>query len=252
MKKLILFLGIASSALLITTSLAGQCVPDDNCVDINEPGEICPAQLPSGVIGQAYRQSITILPPDSAFALSQQISIAYIVVDSVTNLPPGLVYTSYDEKFYPGTKYCIDISGIPTTAGEYTLAIHVEPFVNFKFGNITTVISGGPVVDDSSIVVAISSGTGINPLQTNKFQILSARPNPFNEKTRLGYFIPFDDEVVLQVFNILGEEIYHEVMMGRHGENYFEFDGAQLDRGAYFYGITHKSAWHTGKFIKVD
>ena len=214
----------------------------------SSPGEICPAILPSGVVGQPYEQAITILAPDTAIVGDLKITIAYIVVDSVKNLPPGISYTSYNDKFYPDTAYCIDLSGTPTTAGDYNLAIYVTPYIIF----LDTGTPLPQILNDSSVTVSVSSGTGINPLQTNKFQILSARPNPFKEKTRLGYFIPFDDEVELKVFNILGEEIYREVMMGMHGENYFEFDGAQLDRGAFFYGISHKSAWHTGKFIKTE
>ena len=250
MKRYILLSGIAGLTFLISSSLAGQCVPDAGCIDVDLPGQICPSSLPGGVVGVAYEEVITIIPPKTVGTIPVY-DIAYIVIDSVKNLPPGIKYTRYDDKFYPETAYCIDVTGTPESEGEYPLAIYVTPFVTLLINQVPTIIQGGQVVDDSSVVMPVTSGTGLNLYSSKEFRVFSAVPNPFNEKTRLGCYIPVDGEVELKVYNILGEEIYTELMFGIHGENYFNFNGLKLDNGAYFYGVTYQSNWHTGKFIKI-
>jgi len=246
MKKSILFTGIAIFGLLISFHLSGQCVPDENCVDINEPGEICPANLPQGVVGLPYAEVITIIPPSVAFMGQLQLNIAYILIDSVKNLPPGITYTAYNEKYYPDTAYCIDVEGTPTTEGEYQLAIYVTPFVYYNNVPIAT----PQVANDSSVVMTVIAGTGINPYNVKDFRVFKPTPNPFNEQTQLGFYMPYDAEVELKIFNILGEEVYKEIVMGIHGENYFRFNGSGLDKGVYFYGLSYQSKWYPGKLIK--
>ena len=65
MKRIFQSFGILAAAVLISTSLAGQCIPDTECIDVNESGEICPANLPSGIVGTPYAQAITIIPPST-------------------------------------------------------------------------------------------------------------------------------------------------------------------------------------------
>ena len=130
----------------------GQCTPDPGCVDINEPGEICPARLPDGVIGVPYEHAITILPPDTAVVGGNTYVLAFIVIDSVRNLPPGISYTAYNDLYYPGTAYCIDIQGTPTTEGDYNLEIYITPYIKYGDGGLP----GPQVKDDSSIVMTVT------------------------------------------------------------------------------------------------
>lgn len=248
MKKIILFSGLIAFVLLINTPLNAQCVPDGSCTDINEPGEICPENLPDGEPGIPYNQSFTILPPGSATINNNPIVISFIVIDSVINLPPGITYTTYNTKFYPDTAYCIDIGGTPTAPGEYDIKIYITPYIPYDM----TDLPGPQVVDDTSLVMTVLGETLISPQQNKLFQILSATPNPFSEKTQIGYYVPIDGIVDLKVFNIFGEEIYKESMHGKRGENQFNFSGQGLGQGAYFYGISYSSDWYTGKFVKTE
>ncbi|MBN2698080.1 MAG: T9SS type A sorting domain-containing protein [Bacteroidales bacterium] len=248
MKKILVSSGAVFAFLLVSFSLSGQCVPDPTCVDINEPGEFCPTSLPGCEVGTPYAEAITIIPPAVAIVGQAQIDIAFIVIDSVKNFPPGIGYTGYNNKYYPDTAYCIDVAGTPTAEGEYTLAIYVTPFIYFN----EVPIAATQVVNDTSVVMTVTSGTGIIPYDYSAFQVIRAVPNPFTGQTKIGVYLPLDEALELKVFNILGEEIYNETMMGIHGENYFSFTGAGLLKGAYFYGITYQSGWYTGKIIKTD
>jgi hypothetical protein len=80
------------------------------------------------------------------------------------------------------------------------------------------------------------------------FDLSQNYPNPFNPQTEISYSLPFDSDVNLRVFNILGEEVRELVntheSAGSHtiiwdGRNN---DGGQVASGTYFYKI------HAGEF----
>ncbi len=175
------------------------------------------------------------------------IEIVYIEIDSVLNLPPGIDYYPNALQFYPDTAYCIQITGNPTEAGEFQLAIYVSPFIDI-FGTIT---KGPPVVDDTSVVMVVHGPSGFDPYQVREFQVLQNIPNPFSEVTRIGFFTPFDDRIELKVYNILGELMHQENQGAPPGEHFFEFDGGDLLPGTYFYRVNNSSTFFTGKFIKT-
>ena len=87
------FLIILVLAIFSGMKLSAQCEPDTvNCEDIGDPGQICPNNLPSGVLNVIYDEVVTIIPPGSFDALGTTFILSYIVIDSVKNLPPGIDY----------------------------------------------------------------------------------------------------------------------------------------------------------------
>jgi hypothetical protein len=233
------FLGVVSSK--------GQCEPDTvNCIDTGNPGQICPAVLPEVMVNEPYDEAITVLAPAEFDYLGTIIDIAYITVDSVLNLPPGIEYTASADQFYPDSAYCIQIHGTPTEAGDFPLTIYVTPYVFY----LENIIAGTQIVDDTSVVLTVLGTSGFNPYEIDEFQVLPNAPNPFSDFTRLGIYTPFDDRIELKVFNILGEMMHEELLGAPPGEHYFQFDGSNLIPGTYFYRVTNSSQLHTGKFIK--
>lgn len=230
------------------TSAYGQCEPDTaNCKDINDPGEFCPRQLPAAIINQEYEAVITAITPGS-FTLPQgTILIDHIVVDSVTNFPPGISYESSSNKFYADSAYCIRVFGTPTEAGSFPLSIYVTPYINFG-GSVVPV---DPVKDDTSVVMSVEHPSGIEPDRAHVFRVLPNVPNPFLETTRISFYSPFDQRVELRVYNILGEMLHEESAGFSPGEHSFEYDGGGLQPGTYIYRITNQKEIFTGKFIKA-
>lgn len=248
MKDLNTLLLVLALALFPSLKLSAQCEPDTaNCKDTGDPGQICPRNLPDAVVNEAYDEIITVIAPDTATIGPITIGLAYITVDSVINIPPGLEYYPNAEIFYPDSAYCIQITGTPTQAGKYALAIYVSAYV---YVSQDVVVRAGQVVDDSSVVVTVNETAGLDPYQINQFQVLPNAPNPFSEKTRLGFYTPFDDHIKLQVYNILGKLMHEEMLGAPPGEHYFDFTGGSLNPGTYFYRVTNSSDLFTGKFIK--
>ena len=248
MKNISRLLAICAIAIFPALALSAQCEPDTaNCKDTGDPGQICPRDLPDATVNELYDEVITVIAPDTATIGNIQIGIAYIIVDSVLNLPPGLNYYANAVEFYPDSAYCIQVTGTPTVAGDYNLMIYVSPYIYY----LEQIIKGTQFIDDSSVVITVLGPSGINPYQINEFQVLPNAPNPFSDVTRLGFFTPFDDHVKLQVYNILGELMHEETQGAPPGEHYFDYNGSPLLPGTYFYRVTNRSRSYTGKFIKT-
>lgn len=247
MKKLIQRIAAVMLMALTAAGLSAQCEPDTvNCIDTGDPGQICPAVLPVATLNEAYDESITVLAPSSFDVSGVVVNVAYIMIDTVMNLPPGISYWANAEEFYPDTAYCIQLFGTPTQEGEFDLEIHVTPYVNY----LNTIIKGTTVVDDTSVSMTVNGPSGIDPSGTNGFRVLPVFPNPFSDVVRVGLFTPAADLVSLKVYNILGELKHEESAWAPPGEHWFGFDGSTLLPGTYFYRITNSRELYTGKFIK--
>lgn len=242
------FLALLAIVFFTSLSINAQCEPDTvNCKDTGDPGQICPANLPDAVLNEVYDEVITVIAPDTASVGDFTIGLAYIIVDSVLNLPPGITYFANAEIFYPDSAYCIQISGTPSEAGKFQLKIYVSAFVDL----VGTIVNGGQFVDSTSVALSVSWPSGIDPYKINEFHLFPNAPNPFSDFTRLGFYTPFGDHVKLQVYNLLGELMHEEMHGASPGENYFEFSGSELNPGTYFYRVGNKSDLFTGKFIKT-
>jgi len=248
MKKITRLFAIISISAFASMEIAAQCVPDTvNCKDTGNPGQICPQTLPEVEVNVFYDEVITVIAPGIFVYQENLITVSYIVVDSVTNLPPGIEYFPNAIEFYPDSAYCVQITGTPTEAGNFPLAIYVSPFIDLGLGPM----NAGQIVDDTSVVMTVLGPSGIDPFQVYEFHMLPNVPNPFSDFTKLGFFTPFDDRIELEVYNILGELMHEETQGSSPGEHYFQFNGSGLLPGTYFYRVTNSNKFFTGKFIKT-
>lgn len=227
--------------------LNGQCEPDPACIDTGDPGEICPYRLPDGMVNEAYESVITVIAP-SAFTIDENvINVAYIVVDSIRNLPEGLTFDPGTNRFWADSADCVVISGTPAEEGEFPLSIYVTPWI--YFGQM--ILPGPQVENDTSLVLTVIPASDLEQFQEGTFRMVSAFPNPFTETMHAGFFTPVADRIELEVFSILGTRVYREEQIANSGEGYFKFDGSSLEAGTYLYRIGNSSKTMTGKFIKI-
>ena len=75
-------------------------------------------------------------------------------------------------------------------------------------------------------------------------------PNPFNPSTTIRYGLPNRSQVMLAVFNMLGQEVA-TLVNGNQEEGYHEvtFDGKNLSSGVYLYRIQAGSYVETRKLL---
>ena len=87
--------------------------------------------------------------------------------------------------------------------------------------------------------------------QPNSLEVMQNFPNPFNPSTKIGFLIPADENVSIQVHNILGEMIDVKnsfLTKGNYVVDWFSKGSA----GVYFYTITYGNQSITKKMIQLD
>ena len=95
-----------------------------------------------------------------------------------------------------------------------------------------------------SKVVEIDLG---KPMQ---FYLSQNYPNPFNPKTFISYQLPVSSEVILVIYDELGNEITTLVNENKSVGSYsVEFDASSLSNGVYFYRLQAGSFVQTRKMI---
>ncbi len=235
--------------LIIGTSYTSfsQCIPDTaNCEDIGNPGEICPDTLPSGMQGVPYEEIITIISPDSAGIGDVSTPLVKVRLDTVLNMPPGIIYESEYGEFFPDSVYCISLSGTPTDTGTFYLGITVTPFIDI-LGNVVAMPA---VVDDTSIFIRIEAPSLSELTNNNGFRVFAAFPNPYRESTQIGYSLSTPGEIELLVYNMLGRMVWQEKGKDLPGRNFFKFTGNMLPPGVYLYSVIHKDQIINNKLVK--
>jgi hypothetical protein len=237
---------ILALAIFSGMKLFAQCEPDTaNCEDIGDPGQFCPLNLPQAGLNVLYDEVVTIIAPGTFQSDFGEVTIHFIEIDSVKNLPPGIDYFPNKDKFFPDTAYCIQLTGTPTQTGLFELSIHIGATIDF-LGNPLKI----PVVDDSSVVITVVEVLGVNPNQITEFQVFQNVPNPFSEVTRLSYYTPNQGQIELSVYNILGVLVHQETELAVPGKHHFNFNGSELQPGTYLYRVETGEDYFSGKFMK--
>lgn len=83
-----------------------------------------------------------------------------------------------------------------------------------------------------------SSVVSIEGILPEKFELFQNYPNPFNPNTNIGFSLPSDANVQLEVYNILGEQV--ALLLNKDleaGSHRVAFDASSLNSGVYFYSI---------------
>ncbi|MCK9210114.1 MAG: family 16 glycosylhydrolase [Ignavibacteriaceae bacterium] len=92
-------------------------------------------------------------------------------------------------------------------------------------------------------------------LLPDKFHIEQNYPNPFNGMTTIKFYLPDNEKIAFQVYNLLGENIFFkelgELEKGTHDYSWIAEDNfkSPLSSGVYFYQIKGKENSDTKKLV---
>jgi len=102
----------------------------------------------------------------------------------------------------------------------------------------------------SNIIVSI-----VQQLSTeipDRFNLSQNYPNPFNPSTKINFALPKAGFLSLKVYNITGKEVGNLVNEKLGAGNYeYEFNGAALSSGTYFYRIQTSDFSETKRMILI-
>lgn len=101
-------------------------------------------------------------------------------------------------------------------------------------------------------IVTLATNESESPL-SERFELYSNFPNPFNPITYVRYNLPVSSEVSIIVYNMDGQEIIklQQADVMEAGVHAIKFDGSNLASGIYFYKLTTKSLLGTQYFTET-
>lgn len=112
----------------------------------------------------------------------------------------------------------------------------------------------GWAVGSGGSVLKYNNLTDIQVSSLNSFQYKLDQnyPNPFNPSTFISFVLPQAENVLLKVFDVLGNEVATLVSEFKQaGEYSIEFNGSNLSSGIYFYQIFAGDFSQTKKFVLI-
>lgn len=108
--------------------------------------------------------------------------------------------------------------------------------ISGSFDNAGIQLSSGIMAIDQWFSTSINEADELLPLV---FRLDQNYPNPFNPITTIGYQLPADSDVRLDVFNALGQRVAGVVNSRQEaGTHTIHFNAAHLSSGVYLYRLT--------------
>jgi len=104
-----------------------------------------------------------------------------------------------------------------------------------------------PFMRDTITVVG-QTGVGDMPNAPKEFEIAQNYPNPFNASTTIGYSLPRDGRVMVEIFNLLGQRLttLADGQMSA-GSHHVTWDAGKLQSGVFFYRVNFDGQAMTGR-----
>jgi hypothetical protein len=129
---------------------------------------------------------------------------------------------------------------------------------------LTTTLVYALVVSDTNLFAGTNCGAWRRPLSDMLTEVKSGEllprlfaleqnyPNPFNPSTTIRYSLPHRSQVLLTVYNTLGQQVATLVQGEQEAGSYeVKFDGSGLASGVYFYRIQAGSYVETRKLVLI-
>ena len=98
----------------------------------------------------------------------------------------------------------------------------------------------------------VSTEVSTNDLNPLELTLAQNYPNPFNPSTTISYQLPVSSDVVIKVYDVLGNEVATLVNEYKTAGNYeVEFNEVGLPSGVYFYQLKTENFVETKKMISM-
>ncbi|MBK9225815.1 MAG: T9SS type A sorting domain-containing protein [Ignavibacteria bacterium] len=113
------------------------------------------------------------------------------------------------------------------------------------------------ISDDLSRIMKSTGGEVSEKYEANilptEFALHQNYPNPFNPATKISFDLPQDSKVNLIVYDLLGREVKRLVNneFKVAGSYTYDFNGAPLSSGVYFYRIETEGFTNTRRMMLV-
>lgn len=211
-------------------------------------------------------------------AAVKEVKRTVIVLDTTPPaIPAGLTATTTSGKFQlnwtnnsesdlGGYKIYYGTDGVNwngTGAAEGNSPVAVSKINQFYISGLPVdtkfyfAIKAFDVSNNESNYSTSASATVVNIENTNSgipadYALSQNYPNPFNPTTRIRISIPFESNVKLTLYNLLGQEVKQIVNTTKNAGTYeVTFDASNISSGVYYYRLTANSTSGNKQFTNV-
>jgi hypothetical protein len=211
---------------------------------------------------EVYSESMPIF---GDYKVTQSSEQAFYFVDGIMLLDGALEagdwLLSYNDNVLTGIRQwqgtMIDVPAMGSTSDDVRTASYfvegdVPTFKLLKKSSDKLILLGGEVDEWSSNGVFTLSGLFEIESAPEKISLDSAYPNPFNPTTTIGFGLPFDSEVSIQVYNLQGRVV--ETLASEHmqaGYHSVTWNADNFSSGVYFAKMIAGEYINTQKLILV-
>jgi hypothetical protein len=112
-------------------------------------------------------------------------------------------------------------------------------------GYISSNPAGNKIPQLSAIYEAKTNPLAVennNNYKPDQYMLFQNYPNPFNPSTKIVYTLPFESNVEIQIFNLLGEVVATlEDKTMQAGTHSIDWDASNIPSGVYLYRIVAES-----------
>ena len=280
-KKLLSAILLIVSVGVMNSSAQAVCTPDITCVPADSTFGICPdsmAGIPSGTLGQAYTVTMSIKLPSTAIIFGQTVTLTHLALTEVladtstsgtaayvdlsviglsyigsgTNTPSGC--TNCAISGYTMTKFCyweapgpscVIVSGTPTKAGDFPIKIKSKARgVVSGFGQWVNATE-----NNDYILHVVDQTVGIESQNLSKFDVGQNIPNPFSNKSEIGFISVNNSDVDFKVYNLLGSMVYNNTFKSVKGINTITLDANSFSPGVYMYSVKNGNTTITKRMV---
>lgn len=139
--------------------------------------------------------------------------------------------------------------GLALTPSTKMILMVGQPLVGATTARSTKLTAGFLADTSISGIIVSTREEATLPLS---FHLEQNYPNPFNPTTSIRYQLPKASDIVIKVYNTVGQEVA-ELVTGTKPAGYYtlQFDGSNLPSGAYFVRLTSRDYVETKKLMLI-
>jgi len=167
----------------------------------------------------------------------------------------GMITTSWNQSLVGSEQLAVG-STQPATSNQQPVTLFSIEFTAEKDGELSELLSlsNRPTVieayDDNGELMDVAL-TFTTALSNDKFELFQNEPNPFQDETTIGFYLPDNSEVQLILRDETGRVLHTIKEERKSGYNTIQLDKTQLTNGFIYYQLSTKFGTKAKKMLRL-
>jgi len=191
-----------------------------------------------------------------------QFTLGYSGVAGVENfglhkMDDGMITTSWNQSAVGSTQLAVANSSQPSTVNREPLTVlfNIE-FTALKDGKLSEQLS---IINRPTTIEAYDKNDNLmdvqltftTPLFNDQFELFQNQPNPFHDRTIIGFYLPGDSEIQLILRDETGRVLKTFKEARKGGYNTIQLEKEELTNGFIYYQLSTKFGTKAKKMLRL-